>query len=247
MLVLQIVSRAGWNARAPRARVSMATPSSELWLHHSAGSESGAEGVRAIQRSHMDHNGWSDVAYSFLVDRNSATVYEGRGAGVRGGHTFGHNSVSHGICVMGNFETSVPSGTLIARLAELVRFGAGRGWWAPQFSGGHRDVRSTACPGGNLYPRISEINRLAISNDMEDPMSLKPGDAGEAVRKFQTALLGWNGRALPQFGADGDYGEETETWVRTFQSSQDLVTTGIVDGVTAALLLEFRADIVETT
>ncbi|MCP5035017.1 MAG: peptidoglycan-binding domain-containing protein [Actinomycetia bacterium] len=245
--MLQIVARADWGARPPREVATISTPSIELWLHHSAGPEVGAAGVRSIQDFHMDNKGWSDIAYSFLIDPADGTVYEGRGAGIRGGHTFGHNSSSHGICVLGNFEVSALPAGLVVTVAQLVRHGHGRGWWPSQLSGGHRDVRATACPGHNLYAQISEINRLAILVDTEDPMSVKPGDVGEAVRKFQSALLNWNAQALPQFGADGDYGSETETWIRNFQQSQDLVSTGIIDGVTAALLLEFRADIVETT
>lgn len=245
--MLEIVSRAAWGARTPRSRFEIGTPTPELWLHHSAGSESGAEGVRRIQNFHMDGRGWSDIAYSFVVDRSSLTVYEGRGAGIRGGHTFGHNSVSHGVCVMGNFDRVVPSPGLITRLAELVRHGHGRNWWPAQVSGGHRDVRATSCPGRNLYAEIDEMNRQAIADDVEDPMSVRPGDTGEAVRKFQLALRGWNSQALPRFGADGEYGNETESWVRNFQASQDVTVSGVIDGVTAALLLEYRADIIEIT
>ncbi|MDH3679392.1 MAG: peptidoglycan-binding domain-containing protein [Acidimicrobiia bacterium] len=240
--MLEIVSRSEWGARPPRSVVTIPLPTPELWLHHTAGNEQGASGVRAIQNFHMDTRGWSDIAYSFLIDRISLEVYEGRGAGVRGGHTFGHNSVSHGLCVMGNFETTTVSDALVAKVAELVRFGHGRGWWPAQLSGGHRDVRPTACPGANLYAEIGEINRLAIQDEMEDPMSVRPGDVGEAVRKFQQGLLGWNSDALPRFGADGDFGDETEEWVRNFQDSQDLTVTGVIDGVTGALLLEYRPD-----
>lgn len=245
--MLQIVTRAGWGARPPRRTIAIDTPSPELWLHHSAGSEVGAAGIRAIQNFHMDIKGWSDIAYSFLIDPTDGAIYEGRGAGIRGGHTFGHNTVSHGLCVLGNFEANPLPAGVVPAVAALVRHGHGRGWWPAQLSGGHRDVRATACPGQNLYTQISEINRLAILDEMEDPMSLKPGDVGEAVRKLQSALLNWNAQALPRFGADGDYGGETETWVRSFQESQDLTTTGVIDGVTAALLLEFRPDIVEST
>ena len=244
---MEIISRAGWGARPPRRRIGINVPTPELWLHHSAGSEFGDSGVRRIQNFHMDNRRWSDIAYSFVVDRFSLEVYEGRGAGIEGGHTFGHNTVSHGICVMGDFEAAAPSTGLIQRLAQLVRFGHGQGWWPSQFTGGHRDVRATSCPGRNLYSRLGEINRLAIDEDVEDEMSLRPGDRGEAIRKFQRALKGWSAQALPVFGVDGDYGGETETWVRNFQTSQDLPVTGVIDGVTAALLLEFSADIIETT
>ncbi len=56
------------------------------------------------------------------------------------------------------------------------------------------------------------------------------------------ALKGWNDKSPPVFGADGDYGEETETWVRSFQSAHDLNASGAIDGVSAAILLEYRKD-----
>ncbi len=136
----------------------------------------------------MDRRGWSDIAYSYIIDRGTFEIYEGRGAGVQGGHTFGHNSVSHAICVMGNFEiASVPNG-LIDQIAALVRHGNEQGWWPSILTGGHRDVGSTACPGGNLYAHIEEINRRAVAkdDDEEDDVALRKGAKGEAVRRFRT-------------------------------------------------------------
>ena len=172
-------------------------------------------------------------------------MYEGRGAGVLGGHTFGRNTVSHGICVMGNFNEIPVSSGLISAVAALVKHGNDEGWWPSRLSGGHRDVRSTSCPGDNLYSMIEEINRRAVATEEEEEMVLRNGVRGEAVRRFQTALKGWNSSSLPRFGADGDFGDETEIWVGNFQSSQDLTVTGAIDGVTGSLLLEFREDDVD--
>ena len=144
---------------------------------------------------------------------------------------------------MGNFENDpVPPG-LVRQVAALVRHGHGQGWWPETLTGGHRDVRPTACPGEKLYVRIDEINRLAVIDDEEvDEVTLRKGAKGKAVTMFQDGLLGWNPDALPQFGADGDFGNETETWVRNFQTAQDLEVSGAIDGVTAALILEYRVD-----
>ncbi len=244
--MVDIISRQEWGARPPRRRSSIPIPTAELWLHHTAGNHSGASGVRSIQDFHMDIRGWSDIAYSFLIDRDTLEVYQGRGAGVLGGHTFGRNSISHAICVMGNFDVTSVSDDLIDKVAEVVAHGHQLGWWPSMFTGGHRDVRATSCPGDNLYAQIDEINRRAVDpGDEEDNVALKNGDRGEAVRRFQTALKGWNARSLPRFGADGDYGGETEEWVRNFQSAHDLNVSGQIDGVTGALLLEYRADDVD--
>ena len=244
--MVDIISRQDWGARAPRRRSTIPIPTEELWLHHTAGNHSGVLGVRSIQNFHMDIRGWSDIAYSYLIDRDSLDVYEGRGAGILGGHTFGRNSISHAICVMGNFDVTSVSDPLIDRVAELVAHGHQQGWWPSILTGGHRDVRATSCPGDNLYAQIEEINRRAVDpGDEEDNVALKNGDRGEAVRRFQTALKGWNSSSLPRFGADGDFGGETEIWVRNFQSAMDLNVNGTIDGITGSLLLEFRPDDVD--
>lgn len=93
---MDIVARAQWGARAPKARHTMSLPSPRLWVHHTATEQHGAAGVRAIQAFHMDANGWLDIAYSWLVD-DDGTIYEGRGTGVVGGHTAGDNSSSHAV------------------------------------------------------------------------------------------------------------------------------------------------------
>lgn len=160
---MNIVSRAEWGARQPKAQkffTPSELPCSELWLHHTAGSESGADGMRRIQRFHMDTRGWHDIAYSFVVDRDG-TVYEGRGFGVKPGATKNHNSDSHAICVMGNYQTHDVPGPVVEALAGLVRHGARRGFWPDRFTGGHRDVGSTSCPGTNLYALLDDINRRA--------------------------------------------------------------------------------------
>ncbi len=163
MELSEITSRAEWGARSPKGRKTIATPSRELWLHHSADGAEGAAGMRATQRYHMEGRGYVDVAYSFCVDRFTGEVFEGRGAGVRGGHTKSRNTRSHAICVFGNFEEiNTPTAALIERLGELVALGHRLGWWPAGLSGGHRDVSSTACPGSSLYRVIPEINRVAL-------------------------------------------------------------------------------------
>lgn len=66
---------------------------------------------------------------------------------------------------------------------------------------------------------------------------LRKGDEGPAVGKHQEALLAWNPKALPEWGADKDFGPETETWVKNYQKAAGLAQSGIIDGVTSSLLL----------
>lgn len=166
----RIVSRAEWGARAPKSRRTIATPTPRLWIHHTAGGEHGAAGVRQIQRFHMDSRGWSDIAYSFLVD-DDGTIYEGRGVGIAGGHTQGDNSSSHAICLMGNFENEQPTDAALDSAAHLAAYGRQQGWWH-DVTGGHRDApgASTACPGRHLQAVLDRIRSYDGNTEEDDLM-----------------------------------------------------------------------------
>ena len=57
---------------------------------------------------------------------------------------------------------------------------------------------------------------------------LKYGDEGEDIRILQTDLMQL-GYALPKYGADGDFGSETEKAVRHFQQEHQLPEDGVMD------------------
>lgn len=202
-MTIDIVSRDAWGARPARRRPTITTPTPELWLHHTAGDHSGPRGMRAIQDFHMDDRGWTDIAYSFVVDPASLAIYEGRGPGIAGGHTRGHNTISHAICVMGDFNNLRPTPELIKRIAELVAHGHDQGWWPDQLSGGHRDVASTACPGSWLYDAIPAINALASNGGTPMPTAT---DRNELVAEHQMDLTeaGYDPGPI-----DGIYGPRT--------------------------------------
>lgn len=65
---------------------------------------------------------------------------------------------------------------------------------------------------------------------------LSRGDYGSAVRAMQEALLRWDPDCLPEYGADGDFGEETEDAVKAFQRAAGLPVTGVYDAATRAKL-----------
>lgn len=225
-MAIEIIGREQWGALRPRRRTVIDTPSPELWLHHSASNHRGVDGVRQIQRFHMESRpegrGWSDIAYSFLIDRFSLDIYEGRGAGVLGAHTFGRNSISHGLCVMGNFDVTDPTPPLLDRIAELVAHGHERGWWPAALSGGHRDVRSTRCPGDRLYAQIGEINRRTGG---EPNVPTGTNEPSPYDRRVQQALLQLDPDALPEFGADGFIGAESAV------AAEQIAERGLADRV----------------
>lgn len=168
-MALQFVTRSEWRARNPKSVATIPIPTQELWLHHTAGSERGHTGMRAIQDYHMDVKGWNDIAYSFVIDPDSLGVYVGRGPGIQGGHTEGHNTISHAICVMGNFDVTQPSDALLHTIAELINHGIERSWWRG-LTGGHRDASGaeTACPGRYLYAELNRIRLYQTTNGSDD-------------------------------------------------------------------------------
>lgn len=65
--------------------------------------------------------------------------------------------------------------------------------------------------------------------------TLRKGDKSEAVKEMQTLLVK-NGFSLHKYGADGDFGAETETAVKKLQSYRGLVVNGTCDAKTWAEL-----------
>jgi hypothetical protein len=61
---------------------------------------------------------------------------------------------------------------------------------------------------------------------------LEKGDTGLTVTYWQKALMKWNPLALPKFGADSDFGDETHLWTNNFKASVGLPQDGFVDDIT---------------
>ena len=70
----------------------------------------------------------------------------------------------------------------------------------------------------------------AVSYKLGD-RTLSKGDTGEDVKALQEALLKL-GYTLPRWGADGDFGTETEDALRRFQAAAGLEPSGRMDGGT---------------
>jgi hypothetical protein len=155
----------------------------------------------------MGTRGWNDIAYSFLVN-HEGTIYEGRGVGIAGGHTAGHNTISHAVCLLGNFEVDRPTEAAVASLVELGRHGHAEGWWREGFTGGHRDASgaSTSCPGKFLYTQLATVNAAIQKKEAVDMYApCKQGDKGVHVEAWQRVIQrisGFAPAAWGTFGAD---------------------------------------------
>lgn len=78
-------------------------------------------------------------------------------------------------------------------------------------------------------PGLLDWNRLMEGDDDMD--DLRRGDKGVRVTDAQTEIIGFWARrqiqALPRFGADGDFGGETEEWVNETRTELGFTETGV--------------------
>lgn len=117
-------------------------------IHHSATIENAS--VEAIKRYHVEHNGWKDIGYHYIID-NKGVVHKGREDKTIGAHAKGNNKHSIGVCVVGNYENIMVDKIVLESLVLLLK----RLCETYSLSGGtilgHRDVNRTTCPGKHLY------------------------------------------------------------------------------------------------
>lgn len=81
----------------------------------------------------------------------------------------------------------------------------------------------------------SMISYTDVPAQEPEPTVLEKGDKGAAVKELQEDLLAL-GYKLPEWGADGDFGKETEAAVRLFQHDHEMEVTGIADARTLAAI-----------
>lgn len=81
----------------------------------------------------------------------------------------------------------------------------------------HNDLMVDGIAGSETFTTLDKaLNTILVES----------GDTGSVVRMVQSQLLE-AGESLPVFGVDGDYGEETENAVRSFQEENNLSVDGM--------------------
>lgn len=166
------MSRSGWGARPPSGagNTISAHPLGHAihWEGPHMGPRSHSEcddTVRGIQAYHMDHNGWSDIAYNILVCVHGY-CYEGRGKG-KGSAANGTtqaNADYYAICALVGEGDPQPT-ELVQGLKDAAD--TCRAWGAGGASTGHRDHYSTECPGDALYSLV-KAGRFTTTGDDDD-------------------------------------------------------------------------------
>lgn len=234
-------SRKEWGSRYGKGRpsnpsrdhvVAHTTVTGLLGSNESVTSEMAV--MRSMERYHAGTRGWNGIGYAEVVT-DSGRVYEGRGPGRSLAHATGYNTSAYGFAHMGHGDKRNWLEGGWKAMKALVSWYRSRSWIASNYKvSGHRDVTTSgkSCPGNKvpdhqLRSQLKDLN----SNVPQDDGVLRRGDMGDDVRKWQDQLLDYFGdRALPEYGADGDFGEETEVWTKKFQAKEKLPVSGAVGG-----------------
>jgi hypothetical protein len=124
------------------------------------------------------------------------------------------------------------------------------GW----YTGGRYEVVHASSSKGRVVPstlkngwtHIGWLKNVDYSTGGGNMDTIKRGDKGSGVKLIQEALLSL-GYPLPRYGADGDYGAETEAAVNAFLADNGLPATGVWDGEADARAKERLSIIAEPT
>lgn len=103
------------------------------------------------------------------------------------------------------------------------------GYGTPSLTRGGDDNRFRY-PDGSIKDEAVLLNEYELEEDV-----LKKGDSGPRVVKVQEQLLEI-GYQLPEYGADGDFGDETVAAVVAFQTDRELEPDGVLRAVDTSIL-----------
>jgi len=206
---LNIVPRSGWGANEKYTRnskgnlkwpINISDPNKFI-LHHDGNArnkvpKSVAEAktwIRGIYYWHAIGLGWGDIGYNYVVDP-WGNIYHGRkgNIGVIGGHTYGQNTNSIGICFLGNYQTTnKPTTAALASYAEFAGTIAGNENFLSKRIYGHKNFAGrpagrnyTACPGKNVQSKLTwlrekaKVYALIAKQEIADKSIVSPYTSG---------------------------------------------------------------------
>jgi hypothetical protein len=127
-----------------------------------------------------------DIPYTevfYVLENLDVAIMEGRGLSRTGAHTANHNTAGFGWAVAGNFDLNDPDAidVVVKSIDNRIRYLRNTGFPnltnthpAGRIVYGHRDTKSTACPGGHLYAALPRIS-------LDAPTPPPPPTTGTAV------------------------------------------------------------------
>jgi len=241
--VSNFITRKGWNARKPTSTSPLDWAKVDKFIIHYSGADRD-QTVRSIQDYCMDTKGHSEIDYNELIRGND--VYQGRGDNV-GGHTYGLNSSSYGVCVIGVDGDATEED--LACLQERYAYACGKAGRALTIYGhgeapGQAEHSGTDCPG-------SEIREWIHAGRIDDKPGTEPGDnwTEELVNNLPECRLGHHDPKTVKtiqgivnrdlgpvtLNVDGVWGPKTDeqvgVWQATFNVPNSVKSDGTGDRV----------------
>ena len=161
----------------------------QIVIHHSAAPAN--QQIADIAKYHVNHHGWPGIAYHYVVSANGQP-YMTQEANVISYHAAGANTISLGICLLGDFTSKPPPPEQLAACRELI---AALREQIPSITRviPHNGVTgsSTACPGASFpmsllesipAPPVTETDEQTYSDLVGLYSYLDITDAPEEVR-----------------------------------------------------------------
>ncbi|MDZ5782120.1 peptidoglycan-binding protein [Marinococcus luteus] len=219
---------------------------SEYHVHHTYAPDhddfNGTNGLilnQNMRRYHMEERNFQDIAQhgTALPDGNIVT---GRSFGTDPASISGQNDNNPlMIETLGNFDMGHDQleGKQRATLIILGQWFEQRG----KYIRFHNENAAKSCPGTGVDKDqfMADVRGEKVKGTKTGggKVLLRNGDSGSHVKKMQRRLQ-QAGFKLPKHGADGDFGDETEETVRSFQEKYDLKVDGVVGPETNGKLKE---------
>lgn len=179
------LSRADWGANRNLPRLGFPVDPlkrTEIHVHHTAAvdtsdftknrwsKKNAIKYMRALQTIRPDLG--KDIPYTetfFVLENLDVAIMEGRGLWRTGAHTAGHNTAGFGWSAAGNFDLGDPQAVraLIGSMSNRYRWlksqqfkNLGTSHPDGRVAYGHRDTKSTACPGQHLYAALDGFGEI---------------------------------------------------------------------------------------
>lgn len=132
-----------------------------LTIHCSATPPSSKCDINTIRRWHVEDNGWSDIGYHYVIERDGS-IKEGRPLSRTGAHTYGHNKDNIGICLVGGVDSQMKPEDNFTNvqwdaLRYLISYLASIYGIKEENIKGHRDWGANkACPSFDVKSKLEE-------------------------------------------------------------------------------------------
>jgi len=159
-----------------------------LIIHHT-GTSRDRTTFLAVKNYHTKTLGWKDIGYHYFID-GRGVLTKGRPDNMVGAHAKtsapSMNFRSLGIALTGNFEREEPTRKQVAKLENLLN-GLRKQFNIPKSRiKGHREVKSTICPGKNLMAIIriyrQRTDRTYLENEKPEIEAIK--EIKEVLKRY---------------------------------------------------------------